>query len=1067
MHRHAVVTCAVILAMNSFCGSSSADDDNVLVAQAGMTRTTTVDECNSLAASRSDPSRPPNVAGVFDSDVNIPNALAACTAAFRSYPSNPRLAYQLGRALALAGRQSEAVEKYERGASGGHALSMYELADRLYNGGSTGSHAAPDRAVAYARFVESAKAGLPAAMLRVGRMALAGDGASPSHSVALEWLDLAVKAREWRAHEPLALIWSDNKVNGAPDWEMVYEHFVASPHRQAVVLDRIAAAAKSNNAAALYAMSRLYRDGHGVEKNTRLAAEFESRAADAGHPLARSESKASDTARSPHVSQAPSSRPSRETHTRGSAATGDTDSSMLGLSHPSLHSLRQALEKARTTCDALAASPIDDTRPNGISGVATAKIDTAPAIEACELASTGGVDEARYTYQLGRALHMAERLGQAQTAYEKSAEAGHALARNNLGALLVQVGRPEDHARAVELYRKAAEQGVGIAMRNLANAYKKGEIVQANPSLSLTWYKRAAEQGDIDSIFELAQILARGDGSEPHHEEAKVWYRKAAHAGHTSAMINLGALLVRERPVIAANREEAQAWFLKAAEAGIARAMYNLAGAIEWSAKTEADYKLAARWLLAALQKGDDVALQRLKVDAQNWHEAVRRELKNKLHALGVYSGPADGDINPTTIASIERVFGSFKGDGVPANVVADQLPAPPAPSLGTSSGSQPAAVGSWIGVSIKNVEVDGSKVILVQSVNRLGPSFGKLAPGMHISAINGIRTETTQQFVEILSRMRQRTVTRLEVLGSNKSTAEIEVTTAGRPPAIEVTLTCPAGMTSPPEKAMFFVLETARGLNPVDVAADEINRHTGCTVESGQLRELVKAYGESQRATQTFAFHAQKLILEPQRIGPPGMSPRGQVGNAGVASQPLRSDSRNAALDEKLFSTLVEVELRLLRQRAGNMLGNQVLASRLALFCPDMRQDAQIQLDMSDVVPPGEAAAMMKHAATVLGRSITEAWAKSGVAIEAKEAITLCTAHAVTYQGQLSLFWYLTAATALGEKQFDGIIGALLLAGEGLKRNKAAALAHLRSAIQSAVGEQKEVYVLVIQKLQ
>jgi hypothetical protein len=64
-----------------------------------------VTDCDRLAAHPSDPDRV--APGVAQRDVDLPRAIAACEAAVRTDPANPRLNYQLGRVLAYAGQGME------------------------------------------------------------------------------------------------------------------------------------------------------------------------------------------------------------------------------------------------------------------------------------------------------------------------------------------------------------------------------------------------------------------------------------------------------------------------------------------------------------------------------------------------------------------------------------------------------------------------------------------------------------------------------------------------------------------------------------------------------------------------------------------------------------------------------------------------------------------------------------------------------------------------------------------------------------------------------------------------
>ncbi len=71
-----------------------------------------------------------NGVGVFrlPNELNIPNALAACTTAVTEYPGTARFKYQLGRAQQAAGNVTDAYENFSAAADAGHIRAKYALA---------------------------------------------------------------------------------------------------------------------------------------------------------------------------------------------------------------------------------------------------------------------------------------------------------------------------------------------------------------------------------------------------------------------------------------------------------------------------------------------------------------------------------------------------------------------------------------------------------------------------------------------------------------------------------------------------------------------------------------------------------------------------------------------------------------------------------------------------------------------------------------------------------------------------------------------------------------------------
>ena len=94
-----------------------------------------VTACDTLAADSDDPTKPADVAGVkAPGDIDHAQAIPACEAAHAAAPSEPRIAFELGRAYASAGRNDDAARLYREAADAGEAVAQYELAMDYYDG---------------------------------------------------------------------------------------------------------------------------------------------------------------------------------------------------------------------------------------------------------------------------------------------------------------------------------------------------------------------------------------------------------------------------------------------------------------------------------------------------------------------------------------------------------------------------------------------------------------------------------------------------------------------------------------------------------------------------------------------------------------------------------------------------------------------------------------------------------------------------------------------------------------------------------------------------------------------
>jgi hypothetical protein len=96
-------------------------------------------------------------------------------------------------------------------------------------------------------------------------------------------------------------------------------------------------------------------------------------------------------------------------------------------------------------------------------------------------------------------------------------------------------GVPKDPVRAVELFRKAANQGFAAAINDLGAMYANGEGVGQSYSEALSLYRVAAERGSPQANANLGNAYEIGQGVTKNYNEALAWYRKSADLGHKVA----------------------------------------------------------------------------------------------------------------------------------------------------------------------------------------------------------------------------------------------------------------------------------------------------------------------------------------------------------------------------------------------------------------------------------------------------------------------------------------------------------------------------------------------------
>jgi hypothetical protein len=130
---------------------------------------------------------------------------------------------------------------------------------------------------------------------------------------------------------------------------------------------------------------------------------------------------------------------------------------------------------------------------------------------------------------------------------------------------------PKDFVQAMDLYRKAAEQGDRSAELYMGLAYDLGQDVPKSAMEAAQWYRKAAAQGSASAASNLGILYHEGDGMPRDSVEAAVWFERAAARGSASAQYGLGRMYYRGDGV-PQSYPQAAAWLEKAAIQGNAQA---------------------------------------------------------------------------------------------------------------------------------------------------------------------------------------------------------------------------------------------------------------------------------------------------------------------------------------------------------------------------------------------------------------------------------------------------------------------------------------------------------------
>lgn len=96
----------------------------------------------------------------------------------------------------------------------------------------------------------------------------------------------------------------------------------------------------------------------------------------------------------------------------------------------------------------------------------------------------------------------------------------------------------------------------------LGKQYEEGDGVRQNLHKAIQCYKKAAEQGNAKAQYEIGECLDDGYGVDRDWMEALVWFRKSAMQGYADAQYRMGGHYYGN------NTAKALEWYKKAAKQG-------------------------------------------------------------------------------------------------------------------------------------------------------------------------------------------------------------------------------------------------------------------------------------------------------------------------------------------------------------------------------------------------------------------------------------------------------------------------------------------------------------------
>jgi TPR repeat protein len=260
-------------------------------------------DCDRLAASPYDSTRPSGVTPVDFGSIDTVAATLACNNAMTRHPEIARFAFQAGRTAYARKDFAKAVDLYRAAIAKGSAAAMVGLGS-LYSGGQG---VPEDYAEARKLYEKAASLGDALAMNSLGEIYYYGQGVTVDHVEARKWYERAAalgnpdatfslgyiydngngvkqdyaEARKW--YEKAAALGNANAMFGLG---LLYHHGSSVTQNYTEARNWYEKAAALGNATAMSNLGLLYANGNGVEQNHTEARKWYEKAAALGRAMA-------------------------------------------------------------------------------------------------------------------------------------------------------------------------------------------------------------------------------------------------------------------------------------------------------------------------------------------------------------------------------------------------------------------------------------------------------------------------------------------------------------------------------------------------------------------------------------------------------------------------------------------------------------------------------------------------------------------------------------------------------------------------------------------------------------
>ncbi|MDR3264047.1 MAG: sel1 repeat family protein [Clostridiales bacterium] len=202
-------------------------------------------------------------------------------------------------------------------------------------------------------------------------------------------------------------------------------------------------------------------------------------------------------------------------------------------------------------------------------------------------------------------------IAEAVEIFKRLAGFGDAVAEYYLGNCYnFGMGVEDDRKHAKLLWESAAFKGNIDAMKSIAEEY---EYIDEDYYKAELWYKKAAEAGDTESYRSIGDLYFLAMPKYD-YKKAFYWYDKAAKAGDAKSLLYSGKALAYDGEADADAYKQAFDLYNEALKSGVTEAYYNIGYAYYMGQGVKKNLEEGVKWLKKAVEAGDDVAPDILKM---------------------------------------------------------------------------------------------------------------------------------------------------------------------------------------------------------------------------------------------------------------------------------------------------------------------------------------------------------------------------------------------------------------------------------------------------------------------